>query len=66
MSLNFARACNYILNYEQFSSFQIHTVWVPALSSHDPKFVLPIISMGFTYLWLTKSRHPFLMHLVKS
>ncbi len=66
MNLNFLRGCHYILSNEQFYSFHLHTVVLPSLSSHDPKFLLPLMPMALTYLWLSGSRHPFLIHIARS
>ncbi len=38
---------------------------MPTLASHDPTFTLPLFTMGLTYFWLAKSRHPIMIHLTK-
>jgi hypothetical protein len=66
MSLNFFRGCNFIMtNPTRFDSFDIHTVYFPCLSLHDPMFYLPLLPMALTYLWLSGSRHPIMIHQIR-
>lgn len=65
MILNFFRGCYLILNEPQFGSMLFHTFSVSTLASYDPNFILPTLSILFTYFLVSKSRHPLLIHLVR-
>ena len=61
--LNFFRGCHYLLSNPTFSQFCSHQM-LP-LMSHDPLFLLPLPIILLNYLILSKSRHPFLIHMVR-
>ncbi len=65
MVLNFFRGCHLILTEPQFGSMLFNTFSVPTLASYDPFFIAPALSILLTYYLISKSRHPFVTHLVR-
>lgn len=64
--LNFFRGGHYIITSPQFQIFCKGSLG--SLATYDTLFcfpILPIAIMGLSYLLLSRSSHPFMIHLVR-
>lgn len=64
--LNFLRGAHYIITTPQFQAFSEGALG--SMAAYDallPFPILPIVVIGLNYLILSKSGHPFMIHLVR-
>jgi hypothetical protein len=61
--LNFFRGCYSLIYSLNFQNIRDNSLM--DLGLHDPYFLLPVGVIGLTYMILTRSPHPFFIHLVR-